>query len=250
VVSIPVKDTLINGHIEYKRYKSYDTLSSADMTLVEHHLQFELPHLPPAGKMMYRVILKKGDQQVRLNQGKFVVLRYKGKVPVGVLVPHIFFMFLSLLFASRAFLAVLTREAEHAPYLVNVVMASLFLGGLILGPIVQKYAFGAYWTGWPIGHDLTDNKTFLMFVFWLIAWFKIRKDPLHRLWVIVAMFVMMAVYLIPHSAWGSEIDYTKKDTSQQTEQIKNQNEYFYHLNNCTCFNSGLWQWRAHRPLKV
>lgn len=219
-VKIRVNDTLIRGVVEYKRFKSYDSLTSSALRLEGHTLIFELPHLPPAGKMMYRVVLKKGDRKVSLNQGKFVVLRYKGKVPVGILVPHIFFMFLSLLFGSRAFLAVLNREVDHVPYLVTVVMISLVVGGLILGPIVQKYAFGAYWTGWPFGHDLTDNKTFFMVAFWVVAWFKVRKNSAHRLWVIIAMFVMMAVYFIPHSAWGSEIDYTKTAQAPTHVQIK------------------------------
>ena len=48
----------------------------------------------------------------------------------------------------------------------------VFAGGLILGPIVQKYAFGAYWTGWPLGNDLTDTKTMGAMLFWLVPlWF-------------------------------------------------------------------------------
>jgi hypothetical protein len=86
----------------------------------------------------------------------------------------------------------------------------LFIGGLILGPIVQQYAFGAFWTGWPFGHDLTDNKTIIAFIFWAIALFQVmKKKPKAGIWVIVATIVMLAVYLIPHSVLGSEIDYTQ-----------------------------------------
>ena len=34
---------------------------------------------------------------------------------------------------------------------------------------VQKAAFGAYWTGFPFGYDLTDNKTVLMWLAWVLA---------------------------------------------------------------------------------
>ena len=84
-----------------------------------------------------------------------------------------------------------------------------FLGGLILGPIVQKYAFGALWTGWPFGHDLTDNKTIVAFIFWAIALFKVMKNKTHRTWVLIATAALIAVYLIPHSVLGSEIDFTQ-----------------------------------------
>jgi hypothetical protein len=96
-----------------------------------------------------------------------------------------------------------------------VVTVSIFIGGLILGPIVQKYAFGAYWTGWPFGHDMTDNKTLFMFIFWVIAWWKLKKNPANKLWPAIAVIVMFAVYLVPHSTMGSEIDYTKTEQVSQ-----------------------------------
>ena len=37
----------------------------------------------------------------------------------------------------------------------------LAVGGFILGPLVQNYAFGELWTGVPFGWDLTDNKTLI-----------------------------------------------------------------------------------------
>ncbi len=83
----------------------------------------------------------------------------------------------------------------------------------------RKFAFGEYWTGWPFGHDLTDNKTLFTFIFWVIAWFVLRKKPENRVWPLIAVFSMLLVYLIPHSVLGSEIDHTK-DTKQNTETPK------------------------------
>ena len=88
------------------------------------------------------------------------------------------------------------------------------IGGLVLGPIVQKYAFGAYWTGWPFGEDLTDNKTLAMWLAWVVAVFVLgrRRDPADRVarWTVAAAaVVMLAVYLVPHSLRGSQLDYAK-----------------------------------------
>ncbi len=218
-VEIRVKDMLVKGFVSFKRYKSFDTVRVLTMQRKGDRLIARLPHLAPAGKMMYRVVLQKGNMKFFLHKGKTVVLRYKGKVPLLVLIPHIFFMFISLLFAMRATLGAIAYEGGHVRYLSGVVVVCLFFGGLILGPIVQKYAFGAYWTGWPFGHDLTDNKTIFMFLFWVIAWFKLRKNSLHRLWVLIAAAVTIAVYVIPHSAWGSEIDYSKTQATE-TQQLK------------------------------
>jgi hypothetical protein len=40
---------------------------------------------------------------------------------------------------------------------------------MILGPVVQYYAFGEFWTGVPFGWDLTDNKTLVAVIFWALA---------------------------------------------------------------------------------
>jgi len=87
------------------------------------------------------------------------------------------------------------------------------LGGLFLGPAVQKYAFDAWWTGWPNGTDLTDNKTALATLAWLPATLlALRNRPL-RAAVIVGWLVMMGVFLIPHSFRGSQIDWSSHPAS-------------------------------------
>jgi hypothetical protein len=75
---------------------------------------------------------------------------------------------------------------------------------MILGPVVQKFAFGEFWTGIPWGFDLTDNKTLIAMVAWGIALWKGRKS---KYWIIFAAVVLLAVYLIPHSMLGSELNY-------------------------------------------
>ena len=84
----------------------------------------------------------------------------------------------------------------------------MFFGGLIFGPVVQKFAFGAYWTGWPFGQDLTDNKTLIAFIFWVIALIRIWRNREKRGWILVAAIVLLVIFLIPHSMFGSELDYS------------------------------------------
>ena len=214
-VTVEVDDKSVSGEVTFKRYKSYDEWQTVTMKRKGEKMVMELPHQPPAGKVEYKVVLKKGNQTWNLSEEP-VVLRYKGAVPIGILVPHIFFMFMSMLFGMRILLELVTG-GNKTDYLSKVVTISILIGGLILGPIVQKYAFGAYWTGWPFGHDMTDNKTLFMFIFWVIAWWRLSKNPLNRLWPAIAVFVMFAVYLVPHSTLGSEIDYTKEQP--KTEQV-------------------------------
>ena len=129
-----------------------------------------LPHQPPAGKLMYRVILQQNMERVTLG-GAPVLIRFKGEVPLAVLIVHVICMFGGMLFSTRAALEFFSpRPAYSRLILVTVILLSV--GGLVLGPVVQKYAFDAYWTGWPFGTDLTDNKTAVAWLAWVLAWWK------------------------------------------------------------------------------
>ena len=55
-------------------------------------------------------------------------------------------------------------------------------------------------------NDLTDNKTLIAVIFWIIAFFANRKKQ-RPVWIIIASIVMLMIYLIPHSMFGSEFNY-------------------------------------------
>lgn len=197
----------IGGEFTYRRYKSFDAWHTLPMAHEGQELAAYLPQQPAAGKIEYSVALISDQGRIQLTDEP-VVLRYKGHVPDYVLIPHIILMFMAMLFSTRAGIEGITRGKHTFTYTA----ATLFLllpGGMILGPIVQKYAFDAYWTGWPIGTDLTDNKTAVAFIAWIIAFVKLRKDRTKTTWAWVAALILLAVYLIPHSMMGSEIDHTK-----------------------------------------
>ena len=90
----------------------------------------------------------------------------------------------------------------------------LFFGGMILGPVVQKFAFGEFWTGIPFGIDLTDNKTLIAMIAWLLALWKAKNEKSGRYWVIAAAIILLAVYSIPHSTLGSELNYETMEIGQ------------------------------------
>ena len=72
---------------------------------------------------------------------------------------------------------------------------------------VQNFAFGEYWTGIPFGTDLTDNKTLIAFVSWLIALLALLKTKQPTPWIVAAAIVTLVIFLIPHSVFGSELKY-------------------------------------------
>jgi len=137
-----------------------------------------------------------------------VIIRFRGGVPAWVLVSHILVIFAGMLLSTRTGLEAL-RQGPRTWQLTIWTISCLTVGGLILGPIVQKYAFDAFWTGWPFGHDLTDNKLAVAMLFWVVALWRGRKSPRGRGWAIAASLITLVVWLIPHSLLGSELDYTQ-----------------------------------------
>lgn len=212
-IFLKVADTSISGDISFKRYKSNDVWSQATLQRTNDSLGFRLPPLPAAGKITYIINLHKNGNDYQLTDAP-VVLRYKGSVPALILVPHIVLMFLAMLFSSRAGLEAIFKRKKTFIFTFYTTLF-LLLGGFALGMLVQKFAFGAYWTGFPFGFDLTDNKTAIALVVWIITLFIVKKKPRNRRWPIIAMIVLFLVYMIPHSMMGSEIDYTKSKVTTE-----------------------------------
>jgi hypothetical protein len=166
-----------------------------------------IPKQPSAGKIQYTVTLYDADGNKTPLTDTPVTIRFKDPVPLTVLIPHVAIMFFGMLFSTRAGLeGVVGRDGGRRLAIVTLVL--LTAGGLIFGPIVQKFAFGAYWTGWPFGHDLTDNKTAVAVLAWVLAVWRSRGNR-GRGWLIAAAVITLAIYLIPHSLLGSELDYTQ-----------------------------------------
>ena len=207
-ISIVVHHPAIQGKVVWKRYKYSEPWKTIAMQKSKNQLIAFLPWQPPAGKLQYFVLLSVNGKETSLSEKKPVVIRFKGAVPPYYLIPHIFFMFLAILFAIRTGMEVLFTK-DDTQRLAWETAIFLFLGGLILGPIVQYYAFGSFWTGFPVGHDLTDTKTLAAMLVWCVAFWKSRNGKDARYWVLAAVISTLAVYLIPHSVLGSELDYNK-----------------------------------------
>lgn len=210
--------------LQWRRYPSDDAYTAQDFELREGTWIASLPVQPAAGKLEYTVAVETaaGETMV-LPTDEPLVLRYKDPVPIAALLPHVLLMFLSMWFGVRTALAALFGRGETR-WLVPVTAIGLTIGGMILGPIVQKHAFGAYWTGWPLGGDLTDNKTLVMWGVWAVLAIAFALRPRWRptiggrLAIGVATAVMLAVYLVPHSLRGSQLDYEALDAGVEAHE--------------------------------
>lgn len=205
-IKITAPDNEITGIYTFKRYNHPEDWITSNMKRDGEFLVISLPHQPPAGKIQYLATLSKGEHTYSLCE-KPVVIRFRGGVPLYIIIAHALIMFVAMLFSTRTGIEAIMKGVNTYKFAL-VTIITLFVGGLLLGPVVQKYAFGEYWTGWPFGGDLTDNKTLVAFIFWLIAVIRLRKNKYRTGWAIVAAIVLLAIYFIPHSMFGSELDYT------------------------------------------
>ena len=190
-VKLKVKDPSIKAKLYYKRLNVDEDYQASEFNLKvypvesplmnkvfkiteEKGLFAALPKQPPAGKLQYYLEITdlKGTQV--LFKEEPIIVRYKGGVPSSALVPHVIMMFVAMLFSTLAGLMALTRVSSYKKYALWTLIL-LTAGGMIMGPVVQNYAFGEFWTGIPFGWDLTDNKTLITFLVWVWAVYMNRK---------------------------------------------------------------------------
>ncbi len=210
-ISLDTKGGDITGTVFWRRYKFDKEYEKIEMT-GNSILIASLPKQPPAGKLEYYILLRNNEDAIYLPPDKTIVIRFKGDVPAGILIPHVIIMFSVMLFGVRTGLEVFVKDGNLKFYTLTTIIL-LFTGGFILGPLMQYYAFGEFWTGFPFGYDLTDNKTLVAMLGWIVTFLRLKKSPKPERWVLGAALLMFIIYLIPHSVLGSELDYSKLNDS-------------------------------------
>jgi hypothetical protein len=228
-VRLAITDTALKARLYYRRFRTGEEYSSSDFIykvypvnsmlmnkvfgiMEEKGLYAAVPQQPPAGKIEYYLELTDSDGTTTVLKETPLVLRFKGAVPSYILTPHIIFMFLAMLLANVAGLMALFKLPSFRKYSIWTLI-TLTAGGMILGPAVQKFAFGEFWTGVPFGWDLTDNKTLIAFFFWILAVVMNKKRDT-RVYTILAAAVTLIIFSIPHSMFGSELDYSSGEVTQ------------------------------------
>ncbi len=221
-IKLGIEDSTVRARLYYKRLGVNEPYKPVEFTYEEHPvnsfvmnrifnmseekgLYADIPAQPPAGKVEYYFELTDNNGKSTYFSNNPIIIRFKGAVPSKILTPHILFMFIAMMMST---LAGLMAVGKHKSYRKWGIWTFVFLliGGMILGPMVQYHAFGEAWAGIPLGWDLTDNKTLIAVIFWAIAVFGNRKTKRPGL-TILASVVLLLVYSIPHSMFGSELDY-------------------------------------------
>ena len=203
-VILEIADNNVQGELIYKKYPTDDKWQTITFSREEDLLSANLPHQPPAGKLEYFLKLSTRNEELDLFKNAPVIIRFKGAVPGSILYPHVLFIFAAMLLSNFTCIIAFVKHPKQRIY-GRITLIMLLLGGMILGPLVQFHAFGEYWTGIPFGWDLTDNKTLIAFLFWVLAVAGNRKREKPSL-TILAAAIMLIIFSIPHSMFGSELN--------------------------------------------
>jgi hypothetical protein len=160
-----------------------------------------------------------GQSSVRLprDPDSLFLVKYKGEITGFFLVLHVIFMFGAFFFMVQSFWGALRilSGSEGKPgtvQLVRWVILTTFVGGWPIGFILNYQRFGMLWEGFPFGYDITDNKTQIIFLFWIVTVLLVRgsffgggesRDSLGArgfAWAVIVSFVVsLTLYMVPHS---------------------------------------------------
>jgi hypothetical protein len=205
-VRIVAPDTAVYATMLWRRHPTEDTWTAVDLTRQGDTLSAVLPRQPPAGKLAYQFRLMRGVDEV-IFPVEPAITRFKGDISAAIIIPHLVCMFGGMLLLMRAGIGALAKEPKYPRWaMVGIVLFGL--GGFVFGPWMQHQAFGPWWAGFPFGTDMTDNKTAVAMLAWLFALWRLRGGRDARGPVIAATVITLAVFLIPHSVFGSEIDWS------------------------------------------
>lgn len=204
-VEFEIPDEDVQGKLFYRKYPTNENWQAILLKRNGELLTGSLPHQPPAGKLEYFLEFSTRNEELDLYENNPVIIRFRGSVPGNVLLPHIFFIFAAMLLSNFTGIIAFMKHPKQRLY-GRITLALLLLGGMIFGPLVQFHAFGEYWTGIPFGWDLTDNKTLIAFLFWMMAVAGNRKREKPSL-TVLATIIMLIIFSIPHSMFGSELDH-------------------------------------------
>ena len=160
---------------------------------------------------------EEGGSSTATSETGFYLIKYKGEVSVTVLVLHILCMFAAFFFIVEAIIGALAMlitgdEKEFTVAQTRWVLLFTFLGGIPLGLALNWQRFGVLWEAFPFGTDITDNKTQLIIILWIIiaalSWksFACRRTGRDLIGpgafataVIAASVISLFLYLVPHS---------------------------------------------------
>lgn len=204
-IELIVPDENILAYVEYRPYDSEDLWTKSAFKRKGDIITSFISPLPSTDKIEYRIVLFDNDRDIEINipQYGFIVMRWHRPVPAPFQILQMATLFLGLCLALRTGFEAISHS-DRAWRLALMTTLFLFLGGLLLASIVEKYSSGTWWTGFPIGDNLIANRMLFAFLCWLTVLSFRLKGEVARGWYIAASLLTLSVFLIPYNALTAE----------------------------------------------
>jgi hypothetical protein len=177
--------------------------------------------LPPMekGKNIFYYITAKDNKGKEIKipknapQHPLFKLKFKAKVGKFALMLHVILLGAAIIFFIHTFyfanLVLFTKPYDFAitNYFKKCVSSIIwglmlfFAGTIPVGMAIAYKAYGVAWQGFPVGFDITDNKSLVIIILWAILLLfakKMRPKPFSVL-SIICFLISAIVYCIPHS---------------------------------------------------
>jgi hypothetical protein len=230
--NIPVIKAKVKGasqvNLVYKIGKEgqYNFIEMNPISGEENSYEASIPIHPKGMKAWYYLEAIKeapeGEIKVTLparSSGEFkpIRLKFEGEVPAYVVIPHVFSIFAAFFFATLTLFSAIDLKRRKITLsksvrLCAVTLLLLFIGFFPFGWAMNYFAFGVLWEAFPFGTDVTDNKSQIMFAFWLVTMFMVKgtllgkgghrnlvSDRGYSTLVIVSFIATILIVTIPHS---------------------------------------------------
>ena len=155
-----------------------------------------------------RVVLPESAADNFTTEYDYFKIRFEGKVSFILLLLHIVFMLAALFFLIHAlhyamYFLQTGEKAEPMIRSLNAGIITFFITGFPIGWVIEKQVLGNYWEGIPFGWDITDNKTLLILLLWLVFIILKRTDKISLKGfarsIIINTCITIILFLIPHS---------------------------------------------------
>lgn len=165
-------------------------------------------YIDASDKSGNRVVLPESAAGNFTTEYDYYKVRWEGKASFILLLLHIVLMVAALFLLIHALYYAMCyimngEKAEHTIKAVNAGIIAFFITGFPIGCVIEKQVLGNYWEGFPFGTDITDSKTLLILVLFVVFMILQKKGKISMkgyAWsVIINTILTIILFLLPHS---------------------------------------------------
>lgn len=155
-----------------------------------------------------RVVLPEGATDDFRTEYDYFKIRFEGKASFILLLLHIVLMIAAIFYLIHALYYAMyflqtDEKSLHMVRSVNTGILAFFITGFPIGWIIEKQVIGNYWEGIPFGWDITDSKTLIILLLWVVFILLQRRGVItlkgYARWVIINTIITILLFLLPHS---------------------------------------------------